>query len=235
VSVHADAVDLLDVVGEEVRDVLVRRPVERHAQLVAVLGAELLLEILAAEPVVTEPVQVGELLIRQLVQLAVGRGTEGQAHEVVEVEGGHGDVLALAGHEVGERHHVPIAIVRTDQIGIVDVHVIDVAARLHLGLQLLDDVALLDEIVGDLDARDLAEGLGQHLGFVLVGGDGLGHHRDLHAGERLGRFHEPAQLRDLLLAAQRAGLELVDPLLDRGLARCQILLRGLRGLGRARV
>ncbi len=235
VSVHADAVDLLDLVGEELGDVLVRGPVDRHAQLVAVLGAEGVLEVLATEPVVTEPVEVGELLVRQLVQLAVGRGAEVEAHEVREVEGGAGDVLALAGHEVGEWHHVAIAIVRTDQIGIVDVHVIDVAARLHLGLQLLDDVAFLDEIVGELDARDLAEGLRQHLGLVLVGGDGLGHHRDLHAGIRLGRLHEPAQLRDLLLAAQGAGLELIDPLLDRGLARGQILLRGLRRLGRAGV
>ena len=146
VAIDLVAVDLLDVVGEEVGDVLVGRPVDRHAELVAVLGLELLL-VVGVEPVVAEPVEVRELLIGQLVELAVGRGAEGLADEVVDVERRQGDVLALAGHEVGQRDRLVVAIVRADQVGVVDTAVIDVLAGLHLGLQLLDDIGLLDEVV----------------------------------------------------------------------------------------
>ena len=80
-----------------------------------------------------------------------------------------------------------VAEMRADQVGIVDPGVVDVLAGLHLGLDLLDDVAFLDEVVRDLDAGDLGEGLGQRLGLVFVGGDRLGDDVDLHAGEGLRR------------------------------------------------
>ena len=41
VAIDADAVDFLHVVGEEFGDVLIGRPVDRHAEVVAVLGLEL--------------------------------------------------------------------------------------------------------------------------------------------------------------------------------------------------
>ena len=169
VAVDRLAVDLLHVVGEEVGDVLVGGPVHRHAQLVAVLVLELVLQVVAREQVGAEPVQVGELLVGQLVQLAVRRGGEAGADEVLQVEPGVGELLARAGHVVGQRHDLAVAVVRADQVGVVDPAVVDRLARLHRGLQLLDDVAFLDQVVLDLDAGDLREGLGQRLGLVLVG------------------------------------------------------------------
>jgi branched-subunit amino acid ABC-type transport system permease component len=76
VAVDLLAVEFLHVVGEEVGDVLVGGPVQRHAQVIAVLGLELVLQVLAREPVGAEPVQVGELLVGQLVELAVRRRGE---------------------------------------------------------------------------------------------------------------------------------------------------------------
>ena len=156
-AVDLDAVDLLHVVGEELGDVLVGRPVDRHAELVAVFGLELLLEVGSLEPVVAEPVQVRELLVGQLVELAVrarcvndlpmksstssvGRVTSLPSPAIQSVSG---DGLLVA--EMG-----------ADQVGVVDLGVVDVLAGLHLGLDLLDDVAFLDQVVGDLDAGDLA-------------------------------------------------------------------------------
>ncbi len=45
----------------------------------------------------------------------------------------------------------------TDEVGIVDPAVIKVLAGLHLGLDLFDDIAFLDDVVDDLDACYLAE------------------------------------------------------------------------------
>ncbi|MOA45859.1 hypothetical protein D3C78_1683020 [compost metagenome] len=70
--------------------------------------------------------------------------------------------------------------------------------------------------MGQLDPGDFAEGLGQHLGFILVGGDGFRHHVDLHATERLRGLDEPLQLFELLLRRQGRRLELAaDPFLRR--------------------
>ena len=95
--------------------------------------------------------------------------------------------------------------------------IVDAAARLHAGLQLLHDVAFLDKVVADLDAGNLREGLRQLLGFVAVRVDGLGDHRDFLHASRLqlgGSFNEPLQLGQLLLLVQRRRLEFfVDPLL----------------------
>jgi hypothetical protein len=209
VAVHAHTVDFLDLVAEEVGNVLVRGPVDRHAELVAVFVLEPLLQIITTEPVVTEPVKVRELLIGQLVELAVRAGSEALADEVLQVQRRQGHVFALALDEVRERHDEAVTKMGADQVAVVDVHVIDAAARLHLRLKLLDHVSFLNEIVFHLDAGDFLEGFGHGLGLVHVGVDGLRHHVDGRAAERLGRLSEPLQLLELLLTRERARLKLL--------------------------
>ena len=80
---------------------------------------------------------------------------------------GIGDVLALVGHPVGQGARLLVAPVGADQVGVVDIGVIDVLARLHLRLQLFDHVAFADQVVRDLDAGDGGEGRRQHLRFVF--------------------------------------------------------------------
>src|SRR3546814_1564772 len=72
----------------------------------------------------------------------LGAGGERLADEVVDVEVRIGDVLALAGHEVGEVHRKLQTRVGADQIGVVDVGVVEVAPRLHLSLHRLHHLAL---------------------------------------------------------------------------------------------
>ena len=86
VAIDFLAVDFLDRVGEEVGDVLVGRPVHRHAEIIAVLLLEGRLQFGLLEPVVAEPVEVRELLVGQLVELAVGERGEGETDEVIEIE-----------------------------------------------------------------------------------------------------------------------------------------------------
>ena len=50
-----------------------------------------------------------------------------------------------------------------DQVRIVDPAVIEVLAGLHLCLDFFDNVAFLDDVVGDLDAGDGGEGRRQNL------------------------------------------------------------------------
>jgi hypothetical protein len=97
-----------------------------------------------------------------------------------------------------------VAPVGADQVGVVDIGVIDVLARLHLRLQLFDHVAFADQVMGDLDAGDGGEGRGQHLGLVFMRGDGFGHDLDVHARRRgLGGVDEPLHLGFLIGAGQR--------------------------------
>ncbi|MNE31399.1 hypothetical protein D3C80_1249650 [compost metagenome] len=214
--VDALAVDFLDVFGKEPGNVLIGRPVHRHAEFIAVLRLEFGLEVRTLEPVGAEPVEVGELLVGQLVNLAIGRGGEGDTDEVLQIQGRRCVVLALVGHQVSDGLGLAIAKVRTDQVRVIDPAVIDVLVRLHLGLQLLHHIAFLQQVMGQLDPGDFAEGLGQHLGFILVGGDGFRHHVDLHATERLRGLDEPLQLFELLLRRQGRRLELAaDPFLRR--------------------
>jgi hypothetical protein len=74
----------------------------------------------------------------------------------------------------------------------------------------------------DLDAGDLLEGLGQGLRFILVGGDGLGYHRDLIDSpglQLLGGVDEPLHLGHLLVLGQRRWLELgINPFFGLGFA-----------------
>ena len=222
VAVDGLAVDLLDVVGEELGDVFVGGPVQWHAQVVAVLGLELVLDVLALKQVGAEPVQVGKLLVGQLVHLSIRPGGELGADVVLDVDAGVGPLLACAAHVVGQVQDLAVAVVGADQVGVRNPAVVNRLARLHGGLQLLDHVAFLDQVVLDGDARDFSEGLGQGLGFVFVGGDGLGDDRDfLHALglQLLGGFDEPLHLGHLLVFAQRGWLKLtVDPLLGLCLA-----------------
>ncbi|MNN72262.1 hypothetical protein D3C81_1882820 [compost metagenome] len=68
--------------------------------------------------------------------------------------------------------------------------------------------------MGQLDPGDLGEGLGQHLGFVLVGGDGFRDHFDAHPAKRLRRLDEPLQLFELLIGRQGGRFEFTaDPFL----------------------
>ncbi|MCY1446638.1 hypothetical protein D9M71_632210 [compost metagenome] len=155
-------------------------------------------------------------MVGQLIDLAVRRGGEGDADEVLDVQGRRGEVLALVGHQVGDRFGLAVAKVRTDQVRVVDPAVIDVLVRLHLGLQLFHHVAFLQQVVGQLDPGDLGEGLGQHLGLILVGGDGFRHHFDAHPAKRLSRLDEPLQLFELLIGRQGGRLEFTaDPFLRR--------------------
>ena len=54
------------------------------------------------------------------------------------------------------------------KIGVIDVGIVQIAVRLHLGLDCLHDLALAQLLVIHLDAGDLLEGLGEDLGFVVV-------------------------------------------------------------------
>ena len=217
VAVDADAVDLLDVVGEEVGDVLVGRPVDRHAEVVAVLLLEAGLEVGVVEPVLAEPVEVHELLVGQLVEIAVRTGGEAPAHEVVEVERRRGHVLPVAGHLLRKVVGLLHPAVGADQVAVVDVAVIEVAVGLHLGLHRLHHLALAEDLVVDLDAGDFLEGLGQDLELVGVRRDALRQHVDLHAGERRSGVDEPLHLGLLLVDAEHRRLELVvDPLFGCG-------------------
>ncbi len=101
-----------------------------------------------------------------------------------------------------------------DEVVIVDVGVVDGLARLHLGLELLHNVAFLDDVMRNLDPGDLLEGLRERFRFVCVGRNGLGHDLDAHALKGLGRVDEPLHFFHLLFFAERRGLKfLVDPLL----------------------
>ena len=99
-AVDPHTVNLLHVVGEEIGDLFIGRPVDRNAQFVAVLGLELVLELRQFEPVRPEPVEIGELLVGQLIQLSIGRRGEALADEIVDVERRQSDVLAFSSHEI---------------------------------------------------------------------------------------------------------------------------------------
>ncbi len=208
VAIDALTVDFLDVLAEEFGDVFIGRPVDRHTQLVAIDLLELLLQLRALEPVGAKPVEVGELLHRQLIDLAVRPGGEGNTDEVIKIQRRQGVILGLVLDHVADGDRLAVAEVGADQVGVVDVTVVDVLAGLHLRLQLLDHVAFLHQVVPQANAGDLAEGASQRLGFVFVGGDGFRRHVDFHAAEWLGRLDEPLELLHLLFGRQRRGAEL---------------------------
>ena len=205
-AIDLDAVDFLHVVAEEVGDVFIGGPVDRHTQLVAILGLELFLQLGLVEPVLAEPVEVGELLVGKLVELAVRTGGELGADEVGEAR--IGLVLPVARHHVGEVVGLLQARVRADQVGIVDIAVVQVAVGLHLRLDGLHHFALAEDLVVDLDAGDFLEGLGQHLRFIVMRRNAFRQHVDLHALEGLGGLDEPFHLLELVLLGEGRRLEL---------------------------
>ena len=212
VPVDAFAVDFLDVFAKELGDVFIGRPVHRHTEFIAVLFLELGFELWALEPVGAEPVEVGKLLVGQLVDLAVRRGGEGDADEVLDIQGWRSEILAFIGHQVGDGFGLAVAKVRTDQVGIVNPAVVDILVGLHLGLQLLHHVAFLQQVVGQLDPGDFSERLGQYLGFILVGGEGFRHHVDLHPTERFRGLDKPLELLKLLFGREGGRFEFAaDP------------------------
>ena len=109
---------------------------------------------------------------------------------------------------------------RTDQIAVIDVRVIDILARLHLGLQFFDDIAFTDQVMGHGDAGDCRKGRREHLGFVLVGGDGLGDDLDFHSLEGLSGIDEPLHLFFLLRTGQDG--ETVDLIVQKGVGRLYV-------------
>ena len=89
-----------------------------------------------------------------------------------------------------------------DEVGIVDIGVVEIAVRLHLGLHRLHDLAFAEELMIDFDAGDILEDLGQDFRFVFVGGNRFGKDIDFHPFERRGGFGEPLQL-GALVGARR--------------------------------
>ena len=120
---------------------------------------------------------------------------------------GQGHILALARHPVGQVDHEAVSEVGADQVGVVDVGVEDVLAGLHLGLQLLDDVTFLNQIVGDLDAGDLFEGLGEDFRLVFVSRNGFRDDLDFHALEGLGGLDEPFHFLHLFVPCSESTVE----------------------------
>ena len=104
---------------------------------------------------------------------------------------------------------------RADEVGVVDEHVVDAHSGLHLGLKLLDDVALLNEVVHNPDSGEFVKGFRQRLGLVHMGVNGLGNNLDGHALKGLRRTAKPVEFLPLLLAGKAAGLEFVQPLVHR--------------------
>ncbi len=137
--------------------------------------------------------------------------------------------LPSFGHEIGERaaDDVVVARMRADEVGIVHPEVIDRLAGRDLDLDLVDEQALVHQLVIDLNAGDLGEGLGQGLQLVIVDAEDFRNRTDLHALERRRRLDEPFHLGHLLVFAQGRRLKLaIDPFL------CCIDLLGIAGRGR---
>ena len=211
-AINRLAINGLHIIGEELGDIFISAPVQRHAQVVAILGFEFVFDFFAIEQVGTEPVQVGELLVRQLVKLFIGTGGETGADEVFQIQTWVGPLFARTCHVVGQVHDLAVAVVGTDQVRVGNPAVVNRLARLHRGLQFFNHVALLDQVVLDGDASDFGKGLGQGFGLVLMGGDGLRHHRNFFHALGLQFFcslNEPLHLGHLLVFGQGRWLELV--------------------------
>ena len=189
--------------SKECGDILIGRPVDRNPEVIAIGGFEIVLGLLIVEPVIAEPVQVGELLVGQLVKLAIWGSGERQADEVGQIEAGVGYRSTLASHPVGQAASLLIAPVSADQIRVVDISIKDVLARLHLGLNLFDHVAFAHDLMCHFYAGNGGERRSQHLRFVHMGVDTFGRHFDFHADEGFGGIDEPLHFGFLIGAAQR--------------------------------
>src|SRR4030088_3030385 len=66
--------------------------------------------------------------------------------------GGITDVLSFADHPFRQIDGLTIAEMSSDKVAVVDPGVVDILSGLRLGLDLVHDIAFLDDIVLDLDA-----------------------------------------------------------------------------------
>ena len=204
-AVDLAPVDGIHLIGKELGDILVGGPVLRHAKLVAVFLLEAPPEAGLLEPVIAEPVEVRELLVGELVQPTAGAGAELPSDKVLDVEGRQRHVAALPLHVFTQDLDVAVAKMRADQIGIVNVGVVEIGLVLHLLFDILHDLPLGHDLVSQVNAGNLGECLREGIRLVLMGRDLLGRDLNIHANEivTLGRVDEPLKLIHLLLAAQR--------------------------------
>ena len=56
----------------------------------------------------------------------------------------------------------------SDQVGIIDIAIIEITLCLHLGLDSLNDFTFTQQLVIDLDTGNLLKGTGQRFGFIGV-------------------------------------------------------------------
>ena len=56
-----------------------------------------------------------------------------------------------------------------NQVGIIDIGIINILTGLHLGLEFFDHIAFLNQIMVDLDACDLKKCFGEYFALILVG------------------------------------------------------------------
>ena len=197
-AVDLHAVDFFHVIGEEFSDVFVSRPVNRNAQIIAILGLERGFQIFTVEPVFAEPIEVGKLLIGQLIQLAIRPGGELDAHEIGQIKAGVGGGSPRSRHLIGQVIGLLQARMGADQVRVVDITVIQVPVGLHLGLNRLHNFAFAQNLVIYLDAGDFLKRFGQHFGFVGMGRNAFRQYVDFHACKRLCRFDEPIHFGRLL-------------------------------------
>ena len=219
VAVNGLAVNGFDVFAEESGDVFVGAPIQRHAQLVAVLGLELVFQVLAGKQISAEPVQVGELLVRQLVQLLIRRSRETGSDEVLQINAGIGPLFARTFHVVRQAQNLAVTVVGADQIRIRDPAVVDGFAGLHGSLQLLNHITLLDDVVFHFDTGNFFKRFCQSFRLILMGSQGFRHRADFLDAlglQFLGSLNEPLHFFQLLLFVQSRGLEFaVNPLFGR--------------------
>ena len=125
-AVNPFAVDFFNLESKKVGDILIGGPVDRYTQVIAVFGLEFGLQIGIGEPVITKPVEVGKLLVRNLVEFSIRTGSERLTDKIVHVKHRVGNCFAFPGHPVGQRDCLLIAEVGSDQVGIIDIGIINV-------------------------------------------------------------------------------------------------------------
>ena len=143
------------------------------------------------------------MLIGKLIELPIGECRKREADEVVEIETGIGDLLAVVGHEIGERSadDVIVAGMSADEVGIIHPEIVNRFAGSNFNFNLVDQLTFIEQFVTDFDSCDVGEGLGQGLRFVIVDAQNLRDGAELHALERSGRLDEPFHLGHLLVFA----------------------------------
>jgi len=160
-----------------------------------------------------EPIKIGELLIRQLIELAVRARREGLSDEIVDIKRRQCHVSAFAGHPIGKVRRELQARMRSNQVRVVDVGIIQIAVGLHLSLHGLDDFALTQQLMVHFDAGNFLKRLRQRLRLISVGRDRFRQDIDFHTRERRCRIDEPLHFSNLVVTAKCRWLEFrIDPL-----------------------